>query len=282
MIENIYNIMIHPFIEFQFLRHALFAGIGISLGCGLVGVILVLRRMTLVGDALSHAILPGIALSYLITGLNMASLAIGGIGAGLIVVCLSGLVSRRSMLHEEASLAGFYIISLAIGVILLSMTGGNMNVMHILFGNVLAVDNVGLYFIYLSGLATILTIIINYRVLVYECFDPTFVKIMNINGYRYHLIFLILVVINLVAACQALGTLMSLGIMILPAITARFWGGKVWHLLIISVLIALFSCYSGLTASYYYNWPSGPTIILICGILYVGSFSFYILKQKQI
>lgn len=278
--ETVFNIFINPFVEFHFLRHALFASCGISIGSGLIGVFLVLRRMTLVGDALSHAILPGIGLSYLFAGFHLASLTIGGIGAGLIVVLLTSFASRNTLLSEEASLAGFYIISLALGVILLSVTGGNMNVLHLLFGNVLAVNETGLQFILATSFITILFFIWAYRALVYECFDPIFVKIMNVNGQKYHFLFLALMVVNLVASCQALGTLMSLGLMILPALTARLWGRQVWELLLISIGVALVSCYIGLVCSYYFNWPSGPTIILICGLFYVASLMIHTVKKE--
>lgn len=264
-----YDFFLAPFIDYLFMRGALLACIGISLSCGPVGILLVLRRMSLVGDALSHAILPGIAAGYLISGLWLPGLTIGGVIAGMIVTMASGLIARRTILTEDASFTGFYIISLALGVLILSVKGGNMNLMHFLFGGVLAVDEASILFITIVATVTLCVLAIIYRPLVYECFDPIFVKMMGIKGSFYHLLFLSLVVLNLVAACQVLGTLMALGIMMLPAITARLLAQQIWTIVLYATAIALFSGYTGLLLSYHLDWPSGPTIILVCGLFYL-------------
>jgi zinc/manganese transport system permease protein len=270
-----YDFFIAPFVDYVFLKRALMASFSIALSSGPMGVLLVLRRLSLLGDALSHAILPGIAIGYLIAGMWLPALTGGGVLAGIIVALLSGVITRRTILTEEASFTGFYIISLAIGVLILSVKGGNMNLAHLLFGNVLAVDQASLLFILMTTVATLVTLLIIYRPLVYECFDPIFVKMVGIRGQRYHLLFLSLVVLNLVAACQTLGTLMGLGIMMLPAITARLLARQVGTLFIVAIGIALTSGYVGLLLSYHLNWPSGPTIILVAGIFYVGALLFH-------
>lgn len=275
---SLYDIFIAPFADYIFMRRALMASIGIALGCGPVGILLVLRRMSLIGDALSHGILPGIALGYLIAGLWLPALTFGGIIAGLVVSFLSGYIARRTILTEDASFTGFYIISLALGVLILSVKGGNMNLTHLLFGSILAVDQTSLYFITGVTTFTLITLALIYRPLIYECFDPLFVKMMGIPGGLYHLIFLLLVVVNLVAACQSLGTLMALGIMMLPAITARLVTRQVWTLALLSICLALVSGYTGLLLSYHLDWPSGPTIILVAGGFYISTL---LVKQFQ-
>lgn len=274
-----YDIFIAPFADYVFMKRALMASIGIALGSAPVGILLVLRRMSLVGDALSHGILPGIAIGYLIAGLWLPALTFGGIIAGLAVCFLSGYVARRTILTEDASFTGFYIISLALGVLILSVKGGNMNLTHLLFGSILAVDQLSLYFI--AGVTTLTLIILAlvYRPLIYECFDPVFVKMMGISGGLFHMIFLLLVVVNLVAACQSLGTLMALGIMMLPAITARLVTRQIWTLGLLAVGIALISGYTGLLLSYHLDWPSGPTIILVAGGFYIGAL---VMKKFQV
>ena len=272
-----YEFFIAPFVDYIFLQRALLGICGIALGCGPMGVLLVLRRLSLLGDALSHAILPGIALGYLVAGMWLPALTLGGIAAGIAVALLSGLITRRTILSEDASFTGFYIISLAAGILMLSTRGNNMNVMHLLFGSVLAVDQPTLVFIALTAALTLIILSMIYRPLIYECFDPVFVKMKGIRGEKYHLVFLSLVVINLVAACQALGTLMALGIMMLPAITARLLVRQVRQLFFLSIFISLVSGYFGLLFSYHLNWPSGPTIILISGVAYVSA----LLCRKQ-
>lgn len=264
-----YEIFLEPFVEYIFMRRALLACLAISLSCGSIGVLLVLRRMSLLGDALSHAILPGIAVGYLVSGLWLPGLSIGGIVAGLLVAVASGFVTKRTVLHEDASFTGFYLIALALGVLILSVKGGNMNLTHFLFGSVLAVDQPTMA--YIVGVTTIslLTLALIYRPLVYECFDPTFVRLLGSREGKYHAIFMVLVVINLVGACQALGTLMALGIMMVPAITARLISTQVWSTALRAMLIAAICSYAGLILSFQFNWPSGPTIILLCGIVYL-------------
>lgn len=277
-----YDILIAPFVEYIFMRRALFACLAIALSCGPIGVLLVLRRMSLLGDALSHAILPGIAVGYLVTGLWLPGLSLGGIVAGLLVAAISGAVSRRTILHEDASFTGFYLIALALGVLILSVKGGNMNLTHFLFGSVLAVDKETMG--YIIGVTTIslLTLAAIYRPLVYECFDPTFVRLLGGKAGRYHAIFMILVVLNLVGACQALGTLMALGIMMLPAITARLISTQVWSTALRAMIIAAVCSYLGLILSFQFNWPSGPTIILLCGVVYLTVLSYKTVQQKTV
>ncbi|MBW8308986.1 MAG: metal ABC transporter permease [Candidatus Paracaedibacteraceae bacterium] len=277
-----YEIFIDPFVEYVFMRRALLACLAISLSCGPLGVLLVLRRMSLMGDALSHAILPGIAMGYLISGLWLPGLSLGGAVAGLLVAAASGFVTRRTILHEDASFTGFYLIALALGVLILSVKGGNMNLTHFLFGSVLAVDHPTM--MYIVGVTTIslITLAAIYRPLVYECFDPTFVRLLGAREGKYHALFMVLVVINLVGACQALGTLMALGIMMLPAITARLISTQVWSTALRSMVIASICSYLGLILSFQFNWPSGPTIILLCGIIYLGTLTLTTLKSRSL
>lgn len=275
-----YDIFVAPFIDYIFMRRAFIACISIALSCGPLGVLLVLKRMSLLGDALSHSILPGIAAGYLISGLWLPGLSMGGIIAGLIVAFLSGKIAHKTILEEDASFTGFYIISLALGVLILSIKGGNMNLTHFLFGSVLAVDHEILILISLVTTITLGILAIIYRPLIYECFDPLYVQMMGVKAGFYHIIFMGLVVINLVAACQALGTLMALGIVMLPAIAARLLTTQVWTAAFVSIGIASISGYIGLITSYQFNWPSGPTIILFCGIIYLLSLCFYLLKRK--
>ena len=277
-----YDLLVAPFVDFLFMRRALIACLGIALSCGPVGVFLVLRRMSLVGDALSHGILPGIAIGYLIGGLWLPGLTLGGVIAGMIVSLSSGFISRRTILAEDASFTGFYVISLALGIFILSIKGGNMNLMHFLFGGVLAVDEPSLYFILAVSFLTIIILLLVHRPLTYDCFDPLYGRIIGINGGLYHLLFLSLVVVNLVAACQALGTLMALGVMMLPAIAARLLYHQIWSLCVGAIIFSFISSYSGLLLSFYFSWPAGPTIILICGFFYMVALLKTSFFQKRL
>ncbi len=269
----IWDWLISPF-EYQFMRNALLSCVALGIGAGPVGVLLVLRRMSLMGDALSHAVLPGAALGYIVAGLSLPALSFGGFIAGLIVALLAGIVSRLTHLKEDASFAGFFLISLALGVLIISLRNSSIDLMNILFGSALAVDYPSLVLIAFITTFTLITLAVIYRPLIVECFDPNFFRLIHGHGSLYHILFLVLVVMNLVAGFQSMGTLLSLGIMMLPATSARFWAAHIWPMFIISVFIAVVSGYFGLLVSYHLNFPSGPCIVLTAGAIYIISFLF--------
>jgi len=269
--HDLYQLLAAPFVDFAFMRRALAACLALAVGAGPIGVFLVLRRMSLMGDAISHAVLPGVAIGYMISGLSLWAMSLGGVIAGLVVALLSGLTSRITGLKEDASLAGFYLTSLALGVLIVSARGSSVDVLHILFGSILGVDDQGLLFV--AGVATFstLALAVIYRPLVVECFDPVFARSVGIGGGRVHAVFLGLVVLNMVAAYQALGTLMAVGLMMLPALAARFWSEDISHIVVVATGIAVASSVLGLLISFHVEIASGPSIVLTAAVFYVSS-----------
>ncbi|HEY0522375.1 MAG TPA: metal ABC transporter permease [Stellaceae bacterium] len=269
--SSAYDLLLGPFLDFGFMRRALVACFALALGSGPIGTLLVLRRMSLMGDAMSHAVLPGAAVGFILAGLSLPAMSLGGAVAGLAVALLSGLVTRITPIREDASFAAFYLVSLALGVLIVSTHGSNVDLLHVLFGSILGVDDAALLLV--AGIATVslFAFALVYRPLVVECFDPGFLRAVGGRGGFYHTIFLALVVLNLVAGFQALGTLMAVGLMMLPAAAARFWAREVWSLAAVSVGIALLSGYAGLLASFHLDLPSGPAIVLTAGICYALS-----------
>jgi zinc/manganese transport system permease protein len=268
-----YELLAEPFVEFAFMRRALVGCLALALGCGPVGVLLVLRRMSLMGDAMSHAVLPGAALGFLISGLSLWAMSLGGFIAGLTVALLAGATARATDQREDAGFAAFYLIALALGVLLVSLRGGNVDLMHVLFGTILAVDDAGLLLVAAISSVTLLTLAALYRPLIVECFDPGFLRAVGGGGVAVHLIFLVLVALNLVGGFQSLGTLMAVGLMMLPAAAARFWAEQIWSLAVTAAAIALFAGWSGLLMSFHFNLPSGPSIILTAGVVYLLSMT---------
>ncbi|ATD65525.1 metal ABC transporter permease [Neisseria weixii] len=271
---NIQELFIKPFVEFDFMRYALASVFCLALSAAPVGVFLVMRRMSLVGDALGHAVLPGAAIGYMFAGLSLPAMSIGGFVAGLLMALLAGLVSRFTTLKEDANFAAFYLSSLAIGVVLVSKNGDSVDLLHLLFGSVLAVDVAALTLIAAAASITALALAVIYRPLVLESIDPLFLKAVNGKGGFWHVLFLVLVVMNMVAGFQALGTLMSVGLMMLPAITSRLWAKSMGMMISMAALIALLCGFAGLLFSYHIEIPSGPAIILCCGVLYAFSVVF--------
>lgn len=173
---NLVDFFITPFVDFAFMRRALIGATALSLSACPIGVFLMLRRMSLTGDAMAHAILPGAAVGFLISGLAILPMTIGGLLAGLCVALLAGAVSRLTIQREDASLAGFYLVSLALGVLLISVKGSNIDLMHILFGTVLALNDEALQLIAWVSSITFIVLAITWRPLVAECLDPIFLS----------------------------------------------------------------------------------------------------------
>ena len=260
-----------PFLDFVFMRRALVGVVALSVSGAPIGVFLMLRRMSLTGDAMAHAILPGAAIGYLLSGLSLTAMTLGGVAAGLLGAVGSGLVARSTVLREDASLAAFYLMSLALGVLIISTRGSSVDLLHVLFGTVLALGDGALGLLVGIAIATMAALALMYRPLVLECLDPQFLRCVSPASPVAHYGFLVLLVINLVAGFHALGTLMAVGIMVLPAATARLWVRSVPALMALAAALALAAGVAGLLISYHADWPTSPTIVLALGAAYLVS-----------
>jgi zinc/manganese transport system permease protein len=268
MSVSLHAALIGPFESFSFMRTALVACGALALANGPIGTLLLMRRMSLVGDVLSHAVMPGAALGFLFAGYSLLTLSAGGLMTGLLVATLAGAIGGSLPQRHEAKLAAFYLVSLAVGVLLVSARGSNIDLMHVLFGSVLAVDVKALLLIATVSSVTVLLLAAIYRPLAVESFDPAFLRAIGGGGGIFRTLFVGLVVMNLVASFQALGTLLAVVPMLLPAAAARCWARQVWPLIAISVAIGLVVDYAALLISYYANLPSGPTIVVLGGVVY--------------
>ncbi len=268
---NMAYLLFQPFADYDFMRYALCSIVFLALGTAPVGVFLMMRRMSLVGDALGHAILPGAAAGYMLAGLSLPAMSLGGFIAGLLMALLAGLASRFANVREDASFAAFFLTCLALGVVLVSRGGNSVDLLNLLFGSILSVDKPALTLVAIVSSISMLVLAVIYRPLMLESIDPLFLRAVNGKGTLWHIIFLILVVMNLVAGFQALGTLMSVGLMMLPAISARLWQKSMGGILMLAAIIAVLCGYIGLLLSFYIDLPSGPAIILCCGLVYILS-----------
>ena len=266
-----YDLLIAPFVDFAFMRRSLLGAWMLAAGSSPLGVFLMLRRMSLTGDAMAHAILPGAALGFLFFGLELLPMTIGGVIAGLVVAFGSGAVARLTVQKEDASLAAFYLISLALGVLIVSARGTSVDLLQVLFGSVLSLDNPSLWLIGGVSAVTVVLLVGLWRALVAECLDPLFFRSASRLGPYVHFAFLGIVVLNLVAGFQALGTLMVVGLMMLPAAGARFWSSRVEVIVGLALLIGLGSTAAGLLVSFHAGLPAGPAIILAAGVVYLIS-----------
>ena len=270
----LWELFCQPFAEFDFMWQALLGMFCLALGAAPLGVLLQLRRMSLTGDAISHAVLPGVAAGYLIAGQNIWAMGAGGLAAGLVMALGVGVVSRKSVVREDAHLAAFYLTCLALGVALVSRYGSQADLLHLLFGSVLAMDASALLLLAVVAGVTVLALFIARWALLAHVIDPLFLQTRGGRSTLWHVVFLMLVVFNLVAGFQAMGTLMAVGLMMLPSIIARLWVRSIRAMVLLALLLALVCGYGGLLLSYHAELPPGPAIILLCAAAYVFSLVF--------
>jgi zinc/manganese transport system permease protein len=261
-------LLLEPFWAYGFMRTALVACVGLALANAPIGVLLLQRRMSLTADVLSHAVMPGAALGFLVAGYSVLALSLGGIMAGVLVALLASVAMRFDTERSEAPLAVLYLMSLAAGVLLVSLRGSNIDLMHVLFGTVLAVDTRTLVFIALVATITLLSLATIWRPLAVEGFDPLFLRAIGAGGTVFRGVFLVLVVLCLVAGFQAFGTLLAAGPVLLPAIAARCWTRALHLQVALAGLFGVGAGAVGLLASFHFNLPSGPAIVLAGGALY--------------
>jgi zinc/manganese transport system permease protein len=268
----LYNTLIAPFADIDVMRRALVATFALSFSAAPIGVFLMLRRMSLIGDALSHAILPGTAIGFLIAGLSVFAMAGGGLIAGFLITIGAGLIARATPIKEDASLAAFFLISLALGVVIVSAKGNDEDLVHFLFGSVMTITGSALLLIAAITSVSLVAFALIWRPLILECVDPGFLRsVSRSGGGGAHIAFLALVVLNLVGGFLVLGTLLAVGIMMIPAFIARFWARDITGMIAVAIGSAMISGYAGLVVSHSAALPAGPTIILTAGVLYALS-----------
>jgi zinc/manganese transport system permease protein len=271
----LHDLLIAPFQD-EATRRAIVALVALSLGAGPVGVFLMLRRMSLVGDAMSHAILPGVAIGFLAAGLNVLAMTLGGLVAGLIIALLAGAVARATELKEDASLAVFLLVSLALGIVIVTAKGMAIDqLMEFLFGETAArMDADKLLVIAADASVSLVVLALIYRPLVLDCVDPAFLRTVSRSGGIAHLAFLALLVLNLISSFHALGTLLGVGIMIIPAAAARFWTRDITRMIFVASATAMICGGIGMLLSYHAKVPAGPCVTLAAGLAYAGSLMF--------
>ncbi len=262
-------------LDYAFMKRALIATSVLSFSVAPVGAFLVLRRLSLAGEAIAHAIVPGIVIAFVAAGLSVYSMITGGLIAGVGVALLTSIIARSTIIREDASLASLYLVALALGIFILSASGSAVPLQSFLFGSILGIDNETLALIGVTATITLISFALILRPLVLNTLDPIYFESQVKNPRLVELCFMFLVVLNLLGAFKALGTLMAVGLMILPATAARYWVSTITSYLLITFVFALLSCWAGLIISFYVpGVPSGPAIVLVAGGIYALSLIF--------
>jgi zinc/manganese transport system permease protein len=265
-VTSAHALIVEPFETLAFMRAALVACLTLALANGAVGTLLILRRASLDGDVLGHAVMPGAAIGFLYAGPSPGWLSLGGLASGFGVAALAELIARDQA-RRDVRLVAFYLIALSLGVLLVAWRGSNVEIMRVLFGTVLAIDRTAL--LQIAALASIILLLIAalYRPLAVSAFDPAFLRAAGIRA-PYGAVFSALVVLALVASFQAFGTLLALGPILLPAAAARCWRLGAAASIALAIGFGVAASVAGLLLSYHGNLPSGPAIVLSAGLLF--------------
>jgi zinc/manganese transport system permease protein len=267
--------LISEMFGYAFMRRAFVVTTILSASVAPVGAFLVLRRLSLAGEAMAHAITPGVVIGFVTAGLSVMSLLFGGLIAGVGVAVLTAYLARNTILRSDASLASLYLIALAIGIFILSAAGSAVPLKSFLFGSILGVDDASIILVGGVATVTLVTFALILRPLVMSTCDPVFFESQVKRPWIVDQGFMFLLVLNLLAAFKTLGTLMAVGLMILPATAARYWSGTITAQLGLGFLFSLLSCWLGLTLSYVLpETPSGPAIVLVAGVIFILSALF--------
>ena len=267
--------LISEMFNYAFMRRAFVVTTILSASVAPVGAFLVLRRLSLAGEAMAHAITPGVVIGFVTAGLSVMSLLFGGLIAGLGVAVLTAYLARNTILRSDASLASLYLIALAIGIFILSVAGSAVPLKSFLFGSILGVDDASMILVSSVATVTLVTFALILRPLIMSTCDPVFFESQVKRPWIVDQGFMFLLVLNLLAAFKTLGTLMAVGLMILPATAARYWSGTITAQLGLGFIFSLLSCWLGLTLSYILpETPSGPAIVLVAGAIFVLSALF--------
>ncbi|MFZ6065136.1 metal ABC transporter permease [Staphylococcus saprophyticus] len=270
-------------LDYKFLSNALIISIVVGIVCGTVGCLIVLRGLSLMGDAMSHAVLPGVALSFLF-GIPMF---IGALITGMIASIFIGFITKNSKTKPDAAIGISFTAFLATGVILISLINSTTDLYHILFGNLLAVTQSTFWSTIIVGIIVMVLIIIFYRPLMVSTFDPVFSRMSGLNTTVFHYFVMLLLSLVTVASIQTVGIILVVALLITPASAAFLIAKKLHTMMIISSIISTISAIVGLYISYVYNIPSGVTIVFCAFIIYVvifilNKFNIFNKKGQQI
>lgn len=264
------NDFIQGLFDFQFLQNALITSVMVGISAGIIGSFIILRGMSLMGDAISHAVLPGVALSYMLG----SSYVIGATVFGMVSAALIGFVTKYSRLKNDTAIGIVFSAFFALGIILISFARSSTDLYHILFGNVLAVRDSDMLLTAAVLVIVLISVPLFYKQLKLTSFAPTIAKSYgwNISAINYGLMFLLTLVA--VTSLQTVGTILVIAMLITPAATAYQLTDKLLVMILLSTVFGTLSSIVGLYFSYSYNLPSGATIVMAAAIFFIVAFIF--------
>ena len=271
--------MISEFIDgllnFHFLQNALITALVIGIVGGAVGCFIILRGMSLMGDAISHAVLPGVAISFIL-GINFF---IGAIIFGLLASTMITYIKSNSIIKSDTAIGITFSSFLALGIILIGVANSSTDLFHILFGNILAVQDMDMWITIIVSLLVLATITIFFRPLLLTSFDPILAKSMGVKVTFYHYLLMVILTLVSVTAMQSVGTILIVALLITPAATAYLYANSLKTMILLSSGFGALASVLGLFIGYSFNIAAGSSIVLTSALLFLISF-FIVPKQS--
>lgn len=269
-VPNVLELLVEP-LRYPFMVRGLLASLMVGTLCAVVGTYVVLRGMAFFGDALAHAILPGVAIAYLLE----LNLFWGALGMGLLTAVGIGYLSQRGQVKEDTAIGVIFAASFALGVALLSTVQSySVDLAHILFGNVLGVTDTDLWLTAGLGVIVLLAVVLFYKELLVVSFDPVLAATLRLPLNVLQYLLLVLIALAIVVSLQTVGVALLVAMLVTPAATAYLLTRRLWHMMIVGAVIGAVSSVAGLYLSFYVNVASGPAVVLVCTAFFVLAMLF--------
>ncbi|HAY34418.1 MAG TPA: metal ABC transporter permease [Ignavibacteria bacterium] len=274
MADTIYKFLVEP-LQYEFIQRALVASIMVGISCGLIGTYIMLRRLSLIGDALAHSVLPGVVIGFMISGKNPISLFAGALTAGILTSILISYVERNSKIKEDTSIGIIFTGAFALGILLVSqLKQVHIDLSSYLFGDVLGVSDSDLILSSVITVFILISVILFYKQLLVTSFDPTMAYIIGISTSLVHYFLMTLLSMSIVAGLQSVGVILIIAMLITPPATAFLLTDKLKTMLFLSVMFGIISSVTGLYFSYHFNFASGASIVLTAVLFFAAAFLF--------
>jgi manganese/iron transport system permease protein len=259
-------------LQYAFMMRGLLASVMVGILCAVMGTYVVLRGMAFLGDAMAHAILPGVAVAYLLHG----SLLVGAIIASVIIALSIGLFSKGGRVKEDTAIGILFAAALSLGVALISsIQTYAVDLSHILFGNVLGVSVSDLWLTAILGLFVLIAVALLYKQFLVISFDPILAATLRLPAELLRNLMLVLLALTVVVSLQTVGVGLAAAMLVTPAATAYLLTRRLWPMMLVSASIGAFSSLAGLYLSYYLNIVSGSAIVLMATIIFLIVFLFH-------
>ena len=258
-----------PF-QYRFMQRALLTSMLVGAVCGLLSSYVILKRWSLLGDAISHAVLPGVAIAYLL-GLPFF---VGAFATGALTSLGIGVIERNSRIKSDAAMGLMFTAAFALGVVIISQITTSTHLMHILFGNVLGVRDSALLLTLFAAVLALVVVLLYYKELMIYVFDPVQARSLGLNTGFIHYGLILLLTLTIVASLETVGIILVVAMLVTPGATAYLLVNRLHHMIWLSTLIGVVSAVIGLYLAFHFNVASGGTMVLVVSAFFLLAFLF--------